>query len=137
MKNILDWISDWFRRVLPNPQAVSFAIFLLVSTILVINLGQMLMPVFAAGVIAYLLDGIVMQAVRRKVPHLVAVILVYLLFLASLSFLLVAVLPSLYQQTMQLIQQLPGWVTKGQVLVLELPEKYPEVITEAQLLELL
>jgi len=50
MKNILDWISDWFRRVLPNPQAVSFAIFLLVSTILVINLGQMLMPVFAAGV---------------------------------------------------------------------------------------
>ncbi|TSA05166.1 MAG: AI-2E family transporter, partial [Methylococcus sp.] len=47
------------------------------------------------------------------------------------------VLPSLYQQTMQLIQQLPGWVTKGQVLVLELPEKYPEVITEAQLLELL
>jgi putative permease len=137
MKNILDWISDWFRRVLPNPQAVSFAIFLLVSTILVINLGQMLMPVFAAGVIAYLLDGIVMQAVQRRIPHVIAVITVYLLFLASFSFLLVAVLPSLYQQTMELIQQLPGWVTKGQVLVLELPEKYPGVITEDQLLEVM
>lgn len=137
MKTILDWISDWVRRILPNPQAVSFAIFLLVTSLLVLTLGQMLMPVLAAGVIAYLLDGIVMAAVNRRVPRTVAVIVVYALFLTFLAILLVALLPSLYQQTMQLIQQLPGWVTSGQMLVLELPDKYPDFITEDQLIELM
>ena len=66
-----------------------------------------------------------------------AVIAVYLLFLAGLAFLLVALLPSLYQQTMQLIQQLPGWLTRGQILVLELPAKYPNFITEDQLIEVM
>ena len=137
MKTILDWISDWVRRILPNPQAVSFAIFLLVTSLLVLTLGQMLMPVLAAGVIAYLLDGIVMAAVNRRVPRTAAVIVVYALFLTFLAILLVALLPSLYQQTMQLIQQLPGWVTTGQTLVLELPDKYPDFITEDQLIELM
>lgn len=137
MHNILEWISDWTRRLLPNPQAVSFAILLIVLFLLVISLGRMLMPVFAAGVIAYLLDSIVMIGVRKRVPRVVAVIVVYVLFLASLAFLLLALLPSLYQQTMQLIQQLPGWVTRGQVLVLELPAKYPDFITEDQLLEMM
>ena len=135
MQNILDWISDWTKRLLPNPQSVSFAIFLLVIFLLVFSLGRMLMPVLAAGVIAYLLDGIVMLGVRRRIPRLVAVIAVYLLFLASLAFLLVALLPSLYQQTMQLVQQLPGWLTHGQIMVLELPAKYPDFITEDQLIE--
>jgi putative permease len=137
LENILEWISDWTKRLLPNPQAVSFAIFLIVLFLLIISLGDMLMPVFAAGVIAYLLDGIVMLGVRRRVPRVIAVIIVYLLFLASLAFLLIALLPSLYQQTMQLIQQLPGWVTRGQILVLELPARYPDLLTEEQLLEIM
>ncbi len=137
MQNILDWISDWTRRILPNPQAVSFAIFLIVISLLVISLGKMLMPVLAAGVIAYLLEGIVMQGVRRRVPRFAAVLVVYVLFLAFVAFLLVALLPSLYQQTMQLLQQLPGWVTRGQVLVMELPAKYPDFITEEQLYEVM
>lgn len=136
MQNILDWISDWTRRILPNAQAVSFAIFLIVITLLVVSLGNMLMPVFAAGVIAYLLDGLVTVGVRHRVPRFVAVIVVYLLFLTFLVLLLFALLPSLYQQTMQLIQQLPGWVTSGQILVQELPARYPDFITESQLLEL-
>ena len=77
MQNILEWISDWTRRLLPNPQAVSFAIFLIVLFLLIISLGDMLMPVFAAGVIAYLLDGIVMLGVRKRVPRVIAVVIVY------------------------------------------------------------
>lgn len=137
MHSILEWISDWFRKILPNAQSVSFTIFLIVAFVLVISLGQMLMPVFAAGVIAYLLDGVVEFGNRHKAPRVVSVILVYLLFLAFLVFLLVALLPSLYKQTMQLIEQLPGWMTRGQILVMQLPAQYPEVITEDQLLEIM
>jgi len=136
MQSVREWLSDWTKRVLPNSQAVSFAILLIVGFLLVISLGQMLMPVFAAGVIAYLLEGIVAIGVREKLPRLVAVIIVYLLFLAFLLFLFVALLPLLYQQTVQLIEQLPAWMNRGQMLVMQLPERYPNFITEEQIYEL-
>ncbi len=137
MREILHWVSGWFRKLFPNPEAVAFALFLTVFFVLVISLGQMLMPVFAAGVIAYLLDGVVSLGVRKKIPRSLTVLIVYVLFLTFLSFLFVALLPSLYKQTAQLIGQLPVWLSRGQVLVLQLPARYPELITEEQLVELL
>jgi len=136
MQSVREWLSDWIKRVLPNSQAVSFAILLIVGFLLVVSLGQMLMPVFAAGVIAYLLEGIVAIGVRKKLPRLAAVIIVYVLFLAFLLFLFVALLPLLYQQTVQLIEQLPAWMNRGQMLVMQLPEQYPNFITEEQIYEL-
>jgi putative permease len=137
MQTVREWIADWFRRVLPNSQAVSFAIFLTVGFVLVISLGKMLMPVFAAGVIAYLLEGIVAMGVKKKVPRLVAVIAVYVLFLAFVVFLFVGLLPLLFQQTEQLIEQLPVWVTRGQALVMDLPQQYPNFVTEEQIAEVM
>ncbi|MBP1149116.1 MULTISPECIES: AI-2E family transporter [Methylocaldum] len=136
MQSVREWLSDWVKRVLPNSQAVSFAILLIVGFVLVISLGQMLMPVFAAGVIAYLLEGLVAIGVRKKLPRLAAVIIVYVLFLAFLLFLFVALLPLLYQQTVQLIEQLPAWMNRGQMLVMQLPQQYPNFITEEQIYEL-
>jgi putative permease len=136
MQTVREWVSDWIKRVLPNAQAASFAILLTLGFVLVISLGKMLMPVFAAGVIAYLLEGIVALGERKKLPRLAAVIVVYLLFLAFVLFLFVALLPLLYQQTMQLIEQMPAWVNRGQVLVMQLPERYPTFITEDQIYEL-
>jgi putative permease len=136
MQTIREWISDWVGRVLPNGQAVSFAIMLVVGVTLVVTLGQILMPVLAAGVIAYLLEGLVKVGERKKLPRLLSVIVVFNLFMALLVFFVVALLPLLYQQAVQLIQQLPVWTNKVQLLVLQLPERYPHFINEAQLSEL-
>lgn len=136
MQIILDWISNGFRRLLPNPEAISFAILLTLVFLLIISLGHMLMPVFAAGVIAYLLDGFVEWLTRRHIPRHFSVIVVYAFFMAFVTFLLVALLPSLYHQTMQLIEQLPTWFTRGQIMVLQLPAQYPDFITEEQLVEI-
>ena len=135
MQTLRDWIADWLRRILPNSQALSFALLLVVGFFLVISLGKMLMPVFAAGVIAYLLDGIVTLGVRKKLPRLACVIGVYILFLAFLAFMLVALLPLLFRQTEQLFAQLPLWITRGQMLVLELPAQYPNFVSEEQIAE--
>jgi len=133
MQTVRAWVSDWLKRILPDSQAVSFALLLVVGFILVVSLANMLMPVLAACVIAYLLEGVVDIGVREKLPRLVAVIVVYILFLAFVLFTLVALLPLLYQQTAQLIEQLPAWVSRGQVLVMQMPERYPEYITTEQI----
>jgi putative permease len=136
MHTVHDWLNHWIKQILPNGQAISFTIILIVGFLLVISLGRMLMPVFAAGVIAYLLEGLVSFAERRNVPRLVSVLGVYSLFLAFLLFLFIALLPLLYQQTVSLFEQLPVWINHGQVLVMQLPERYPTYITEEQIFEL-
>ena len=135
MQTMREWTTDWIKRVLPNSQAASLAILLTLGFVLVIGLSKILMPVFAAGVIAYLLEGIVRFGVRKKLPRLAAVLAVYLLFLAFVLILLVALLPLLYQQTVQLIEQLPSWANSGQALIMELPERYPTFITQEQIYE--
>lgn len=135
MQTVREWVSDWVKRILPNSQAVSFALFLLVGFCVVVGLADMMMPVFAAGVIAYLLDGVVAIGVRARLPRLIAVIAAYVCFLAFVFFICFALLPLLYQQTVQLIEQLPAWIGRGQVLVLQLPERYPEYVTTEQIAE--
>lgn len=137
MQTMREWVNDWLTRVLPNAQAASLLTLLTLGFVLVIGLGKMLMPVFAAGVIAYLLEGIVKLGERHKLPRLMAVLAVYILFLAFVLLLFVALLPLLYQQSIQLIDQLPSWATLGQALVMELPERYPTFITESQIVEII
>lgn len=135
MQTVREWAIDWLRRMFPNGQAVSFAIMLIVGFVTVVSLGHILMPVFAAGVIAYLLEGFVETGERHKLPRLLSVIIVFTLFMTFLVFDFVALLPLLYQQSAQLIQQLPAWVNKTQLLVMQLPERYPHFISEAQIYE--
>ena len=101
----------------------------------VVGLGRILMPVFAAAVIAYLMEGLVRLGERRRLPRLLSVVLVFNLFLALLVFVFVGLLPLLYQQAMELVQQLPSWMNKAQALVMQLPQRYPHFITEAQIYE--
>lgn len=136
MQTLSNWIIDWFRRMLPNNQAISLLVMLTASLVIIVTLGDMLLPVFAAGVIAYLLDGLVITAERHRLPRLLAVLVVYIVFLAFVSFLLFALLPLLYQQTVQLLEQSPAWISRLQIMVMALPEKYPDFITEDQLYEI-
>jgi putative permease len=65
-----------------------------------------------------------------------SVVIVFNLFMALLVFVFVALLPLLYQQTVQLIQQLPVWTNKVQALIMQLPERYPHLINEARIYEI-
>lgn len=128
---------NWIKRVFPNPQALSLAVLLVVGFIIVVYLSDMLLPVFAAGVIAYLLEGIVTFCETHTLRRTTSVMIVYVLFMTFFTFILVALLPLLYQQTVELIQELPKMVNRAQELVLKLPEKYPNLISQDQIFEII
>ncbi len=130
-------VLRWLRRLFPTPQAVALTLLLVVGFLAVVMLADMLMPVFAALVIAYLLEGPVSAMTRRGIPRLVAVVLVFVAFMALLLFTVIALLPLLYQQLAQLAQQLPAMVTQGLALLDRLPQRYPEFISQTQIDELI
>ena len=124
------FIKDSIGRILPNSQAVTLGMILLVSFLMIFFLADILMPVFASIVLAYLLEGIVKEAEKRKVPRLPAVLLVFFVFMAGLIFLLFILMPIVYQQTLQLIQLIPEMIQGLQVQIMRLPEMYPNFISE-------
>ncbi len=131
-------VSDWFRRLFNDPQAVILTVVLALVASVILFMGRDLAPVLASLVIAYLLEGIVQLLQRRlRTPRLLAVVVVFLLFVAFVLFLLLGLLPITSLQLTQLVQQFPNMLVKGQNLLLSLPALYPEFITEVQILEII
>lgn len=128
----MDKIRQWFRRYAADPQVVALSLVLLIGLVVMITFGRMLAPAIAALVLAYLLDGLIMPMRRAGLPRNMAVILVFLVFIIALIFILLGMLPRLSHQVTQLFQQLPNILSKGQDALLTLPEKYPDLISEVQ-----
>ncbi len=129
----MDLLKDWFRRTFSDPQVVILGLFLLVGFSVVFGLGAYLAPVFASVVIAYLLEAVVMRLQRLGTPRLPAVIVVFLFFLASLFLMLFGLVPMLTSQLSALVQQFPNYISQGQVMLEQLPQRYPQVISEEQI----
>ena len=123
------FIQDSFKRILPNSQAITLALILLVGTVLIITLSDILMPVFASVILAYLLQGIVYK-LEKKMPRLVAVYLVFSGFLTCLGLVLFVLMPMVSAQAVQLVQRIPEFVKIAQTEVMGLPELYPQFISK-------
>lgn len=126
-------ISEWFRRHLSDPQVVLLVLVIAAATAAIYFAGGMLGPVFAAAIIAYLLQGLVTRLQNAGVPHLTAVLLTYLLFVAVLLFVLFGLLPLLVEQVKQLVQQIPNMLNEAQRALIKLQSEYPNYVSEAQL----
>jgi putative permease len=129
-------LREWYHRYGSDPQAVILAVLLATGLVVILTLGQMLAPVLAGVVIAYLLDGVVEKCHRLGMPRLSAVVLVFLLFMSFLVFALLWLVPRLSYQVTELVKQLPDIIGMGQNLLLKLPEKYPNLFTAEQVGEL-
>jgi len=126
-------IKDWFRRSFSDPQVVILAVLLVICALIIYAFGRTLTPVLASLVIAYMLEGLVGFFERRGTPRLVAVLIVFLSFMAFLFVLLFALLPKLSVQLGEAISELPNMFKRLQSLLSMLPERYPEFVSREQL----
>ncbi len=130
-------ITDWFRYQFNNPQVVFLTLFLVLLFVVVVLMGNMLAPLLAAVVIAYLLEGLVGVLEKTRLPRLIAVLVVYFAFLLFVVLILFGLLPLLSQQATQFVQQIPSMLNVGQDVLLKLPESYPEIVSADQIGEII
>jgi len=129
---MVNLIRTWIDRYFSNPQVIILGLILISGFLFVLYFGTMLAPVLAAVVIAFLLEGMVGWLIRLKVPRKVAVLVVFIFFMACLAILLVWLLPLLSRQIGQFIQDLPSMIAKGQNEMMRLPERYPDLVSQSQ-----
>lgn len=130
-------IKVWLQQHFSNPQVFTLALMLVVFFAVIITMGQMLTPVLAAVVIAYLLEGVVQRLQSAHAPRLAAVVVVFLLFLAFVAFLIIGLLPIISRQATQLLAEMPTVIAQFQDKLLRLPELYPALISEDQIIEII
>jgi len=129
---VIEVLRDWYKRHFSDPQAVILALMLIFGFALITFMGNVLTPVIAAVVIAYVLEGVVWRLRRYKVPHLLAVSLVVVGFVVTLLVLMLGLSPLISKQLTQFFVELPNMLTKGQSLLISLPQDYP-FISETQI----
>jgi len=127
---------DWLSRYFSNEEALILALLLLAGFAVILTLGGMLAPVLAGLILAFLMQGLVRQLERLHLPRLLAVCLVYTFFIGALIVVLMVLLPLMWNQLSALLNELPGMLGKWQALLMVLPERYPHLISDEQVLAL-
>lgn len=130
-------IRDWFQRSFSDPQVVGLAVLLVLGFAIVLVMGDMLAPVIASLIVAYLLEGLVGALERRRLPRLLAVLVVFSVFIAFMTAVFFGLLPLLSRQVTQLVQQLPFFISSGQEALERLPELQPNLFSQEQVTDLI
>ncbi len=137
---MIEYIRNWYQRHFSDPQVVILALFIIVGFAIVLLAGDLLAPLLASIVIAYVLDGAVEILRRGKIPRFLALGIVFFAFIAMLLVIIFALIPQLSQQFTQFFRELPNMITQGQDIIMQLPDRYPsiaQIFTEEQINELI
>ncbi len=134
---MFDILQQWYHRHFTDPQTVIFAFILIVGTALVLILNTHLMPILVAIIIAYLAEGLVAWLHRVNLGRTVAASIVTALMIAAILLTLFVLLPLLSKQVSELFREMPNMLGKGQRLLLQLPEQYPDYVSARQIEEIL
>lgn len=134
---MIEIIKRWYQRNFASPQTVILALILVAGTILTVVMSQHLMPILVSIVIAYLFEGTVQKLGAFKVNRTIAASLMTALFLTMILLLFLVLLPLLSAQITDLFRELPGMFAKGQSQLSQLPQRYPDYVSDQQIQEML
>ncbi len=129
---MLDIIKGWLHRYLSDYEALVLLLLLILGFVVVLTMGYMLAPVFAALVLAFLMQGIINWLEQKGLPHLLSVNLVFAAFIAILLMFMLVLVPLIWEQVTHLLNEVPRMVHVGQKLLKSLPELYPGFVSDKQ-----
>ena len=134
---MLTVFKNWMERYFADEEAVLVAVLLIAAFFVIVTLGDVLAPMFAAVIIAFMMQGVVQRLTSWGMPHLGAVSVAFILLAGSMILSLVYLVPAIWNQSQNLVREMPRMLREGQDLLLLLPENYPTLVSEAQVRELI
>lgn len=130
-------LMPWLQRYFANTEAQGIVFLLLLSGIVLYVIGSIVAPVLVSLVIAFLLAAVVRRLESCRCPHLLAVIVVFALFLGILLLTLLLLLPLLWDEMNMLFAATPDMVKHGQKILADLHARYPLLISATRFEQLI
>lgn len=129
----LEFVRSWIDRHLAHEEALLLLVLLSGGLLLVIWLGGTLAPALTALVFAFILQGVVARLRSWGLGAQPAVWAAYGLFVTLVVVLLFFVLPLIGRQLYGFVEALPAILDQVRVFARGLPERYPTLLTQAQI----
>jgi len=130
---MVSFFSQWYKQKFSDPNAVTLVIILVMAFLAIYFLSGLLMPVFVAIAIAFLLDLPVNRLGQLGVSRLLSTVVIVTAFVGLALVAFLGLMPVIWQQSTTFIQEVPQMVSQGQIYLMTLPEKYPEFIRAEQI----
>ncbi len=124
---MLEMVTRWYKRRFSDPHAASLVAILLFGFITIYFFGHLIAPLLVAIVLAYLLEWPVSKLTQLGIPRTLAVMAAILTFLSLALVAVFGLVPTIWTQVGNLINDIPNMYSGLQKVIAELPKKYPEL----------
>ncbi|ASD67331.1 AI-2E family transporter [Pseudoalteromonas piscicida] len=129
---MFELVKAWYIKKFSDPHSVTLLLMLVATVALLYFFGSYVMPVLVAIVIAYLLEWPVSKLTRVTGSRMLSAVVVMAVFVGVALGLVFGIVPVLWQQLSNLLQESPTMVEEGKDFLLHLPEYYPTLISTTQ-----
>lgn len=126
---MVETLKQWGRRYGSSPEALWLIGVAMASVVMFSTMGRILTPVVTSIVIAYLLQWVAKMLISWKIPHTVAVLIVYVIFLGLFLASMLILWPIIGQQLMRLYNELPSMSAQLHEFLRTLPQYFPQFLT--------
>ena len=134
---MLKIMRGWFYRYFGDEEAILLVLLITATMVVMLTMGKILAPMIASLVIAFLMQGMVAWLKAKRVPHIVAVSIAFLVLVGGLAASLLVLLPAIWEQLSRLFAEIPRMLTEWRQVLLLLPEQYPNLVSGAQIEQLI
>ncbi len=125
-------IAQWVNRYLAHEEAVVVLTLAALSILALLFLGDVIAPIITAVVLAFLLQGVMNRLERVGLHHSVSVAVSFSLLLGTIGLGFFVLLPSLWDQSQNLIQELPSMLSRAHTALDHFSRRFPQFITQEQ-----
>ena len=133
---MLDIFEKWYRRYLFEEESVLLLVLLFLSVVLLMTMGDVLAPVLASIVLAYLMQGLSGRIQRVGLPQWAGVAISYTVFIGLFFGIILVLLPLVWRQLVSLAGEMPRMIEAANQALLSLSEEYPDLFSQAQVEQL-
>ena len=130
---MLEIFEKWYRRYLFEEESILLLVLLAVALVLLATIGDILAPVLASIVLAYLAQGLSARLQSIGLPEALGVGISFLVFVGIFFGVMLGLLPLAWRQLIGLASEMPRMLDQAQQFLVVLPERYPTVFSETQL----
>lgn len=125
-------LRGFVKRYFSEEEAIILTSLLVALLVVLMTMGSILAPLLWSLILSYLLQGLVNSLDRLKVPHRLAVYIVYFLFIGTLLVVILFFLPFIWNSVTSLLNSLPQMIERLRDLLMTLPRNYPDVFNDSQ-----
>ena len=125
---MLDLLVQWYKRRFADPQVIALVVILIAGFLILYFFSGILAPLLVAIVLAYLLEWPTHLLEKLGCALIWAVSIILTLFIGISAIVILILAPTVWQQGMTLISDIPNMINKFNEFAQELPDRFPALM---------